>query len=99
MKKVMLFLGRIPSPVWDLIILAALFWVVRYWHNAQFGLYEDDLTYVPRAAGQQVGELLTAIGKNFLPLADQGRPLHHGFIRLFSRLGWYLTPMQGAYWL
>jgi hypothetical protein len=81
----------------DLLLLAGLFWVARYWHSRSFGLYEDDLTIIPGAIQMKLGELLKFIGSYIVTFQGQERPLHHSFIRLFSWAGWRLAGLWGMY--
>lgn len=43
------------------VLLIVTFWVARYWYFTQFGLYEDDLTIIPRAIQMNFSELFNFI--------------------------------------
>jgi hypothetical protein len=82
----------------DVLFLATLFWVARYLFSAHFGLYEDDLTRIPDAIAMgpegiwgHLNLLMTHYYAN--------RPLHEGFIYLFSWLGWHIHGLWGSYWV
>jgi hypothetical protein len=81
----------------DLLILTGLFWVARYWHSPQFGLYEDDLTIIPSAFQYSFGSLMQYIGQYILNLSGHARPLSDSFIYLFSWTGWQAFGLWGAY--
>ena len=83
----------------DLLLLAALFWFVRYWHSGLFGLYEDDLTLIPVAITKSSQELIRSIGAYIVHLQGHARPLSDSFIMLFSWLGWRINGLWGIYWL
>jgi len=82
----------------DIVFLAAIFWVARYLFSAQFGLYEDDLTRIPQAISMS----LAGIWDHLVFLMSRyyaNRPLHEGFIYVFSWLGWQANDLWGAYWV
>ena len=82
----------------DIVFLAAIFWVARYLFSAQFGLYEDDLTRIPQAISMS----LAGIWDHLVFLMSRyyaNRPLHEGFIYVFSWLGWQVNDLWGAYWV
>lgn len=81
------------------LVLAVLFWIARYWMVGQFGLYEDDLTIIPAAAGMSFGEVLQFIWVYITHLYGHARPLSDSFIYLFSNLGWRLGGLPGIYLL
>jgi hypothetical protein len=83
----------------DLLLLAALFWFVRYWHSGHFGLYEDDLTLIPAAITRSFSELIQYIGTYIFNFQGHARPLSDSFIMLFSWLGWRIDGLWGIYWL
>jgi hypothetical protein len=90
--------GRYSSYLSDLIFLAIMFWVARYLYSAHFGLYEDDLTRIPDAFS--LG--LSGLWEHFRFLMTHyyaNRPMHEGFIYIFSWLGWHLNGLWGAYWV
>lgn len=81
------------------VLLAVAVWVVRYWHSADFGLYEDDFTFVPRGAAMGSGELLTFVGNYIAHLYGHGRPLTDSLIFIFSHIAWRLGGLSRAYWI
>ncbi len=83
----------------DLLLLLALFWIVRYWHSPQFGLYEDDLTIIPDAFARSFGSLIIFIFSYIIHLYGHARPLSDSFIYFFSWIGWHLAGLWGPYLL
>jgi hypothetical protein len=81
----------------DVLFLAALFWVVRYWHSRQFGLYEDDLTIIPDAFTQSFSSLISYIFFYITHMYGHSRPLSDSFIYLFSWIGWRTIGLWGPY--
>ncbi|MRR32726.1 hypothetical protein EG834_20900, partial [bacterium] len=69
----------------------------RYWYSQSFGLYEDDLTIIPKAFGMTFHELGESILSRLLQFQGQGRPLHHSLIEFFSWLGWRMDGLWGPY--
>ena len=92
-------LKKIGQTVWLPLALIGLFWVARYWHSSQFGLYEDDLTVVPRAVSLSTPELLDYVGNFIVHLYDDGRPLFNSLNYLLSAFGWRAAGMMGPYLL
>jgi hypothetical protein len=96
-------MGLKISPRWQKVILVgfliAVFWLVRYRYSSQFGLYEDDLTIIPRAVAMPFGKLIQFIYSYIVSFSGQSRPLHHSFIYFFSWVGWRLDGMQGLYFM
>ncbi len=90
---------RQPWVVWVLLIilLAATAWCTRYWLSPSFGLYEDDLTFIPSAIEADFKGVLSMISGYFSTLAEQGRPLMWSWVVLFGHLGWRLGGLQGMY--
>ncbi len=86
-------------PVAGIVILVAA-GLSRYLYSADFGLYEDDY---PRVIGGMEVSLVHVLGQmwEFLrQMGGQGRPLHPGFIRLFSHLGSLIgSGLHGVYLL
>jgi hypothetical protein len=70
----------------DLLILAVVFWVARYWYSRSFGLYEDDLTIIPDAFGKSFESLFRFLFAYVTQLRGHARPFSDGFI-IFSP-GW-----------
>lgn len=99
MKKIELhWKNALRNPDWVAgLALAILFWAARYWLVGGFGLYEDDLTIVPRAASMSFGEVLNFIWVYITHLYGHARPLSDSFIYLFSNLGWRLGGLTGIY--
>jgi hypothetical protein len=92
------FLSRYRYYLLDIVFLAAIFCVARYFFSAQFGLYEDDLTRIPGAVSLD----LAGIWDHLVFLMTRyyaNRPLHEGFIYVFSWLGWQANGLWGAYWV
>ncbi len=85
--------------VLSLIFLAVLYWIVRYWYSRHFGLYEDDLTIIPKAFQVNFSHLIQQIVTDIINNGGQGRPLHHSFIYLFAWLGWQIGGLWGPYWI
>ena len=86
---------------WPYVLLIGLFWVVRYWHSADFGLYEDDLTHLPTAVTMSGAELLQFVFDPVrnLRLYGNGHPLHFTLIFTLANLGWRLGDLNGPYWI
>lgn len=80
-----------------LIFLALLAWSARYWLSPGFGLYEDDLTYIPGAIESTFAEIMREISGQLSTMGHQGRPLMWSWVLLFSYLGWHLAGLQGMY--
>ena len=87
--------------MWPYLLLAGLLWVVRYWHNADFGLYEDDLTHLPIAAAMSLREVFAFAfdAERIVNLYGQGHPFHYTFIYPLTNLGWRLADINGPYWI
>jgi len=83
--------------IFDLLLLMALFWLVRYWNSGHFGLYEDDLTIIPGAFQRSFGSLIEFIYSYIIHLYGHARPLSDSFIYLFSWLGWRMAGLWGPY--
>jgi hypothetical protein len=88
-----------PRDLWPVGLLVVLLWIARYWHSPQFGLYEDDLTVVPRAISLSPPELLDYVGNFIVHLYDDGRPLFNSLNYLLSALGWRTAGLIGPYLL
>jgi hypothetical protein len=86
---------------WPYVLLIGLFWVVRYWHSAEFGLYEDDLTHLPTAVTMSGDQLLRFVFDPVrnLRLYGNGHPIHFTLIFTLANLGWRLADLNGAYWI
>ncbi len=69
------------------IFLAAILWVARYWHFTEFGLYEDDLTLIPKLMEMSGSQYLSLLINHLSILYPHGRPLHNSFIYTFAFLG------------
>jgi hypothetical protein len=80
-----------------LLFLALLAWSGRYWLSAGFGLYEDDLTFIPDAIESDFTEIMGAVAGQLSTLGHQGRPLMWSWVILFGYLGWHLGGLQGMY--
>jgi hypothetical protein len=90
-------IGKRLGPVLDVLFLAALFWVVRYWHSPHFGLYEDDLTIIPDAFTRSFSSLIGYIFFYISHLHGHARPLSDSAIYFFSWIGWHLAGLWGSY--
>jgi hypothetical protein len=90
---------RFSDHIWAIALLVLILWVVRYWHSASFGLYEDDLFIVPQAVRMTPDELFRFVGDYLLQLKGHASPLSESFIFVFSFIGWKLNGLWGAYWL
>ncbi len=92
-------LDRLARAVWPYLLLLGTLWVVRYWHSAEFGLYEDDLTHLPRAATMSWEQVIRFAldPERIIRLHGQGHPLHYTFIYTLTKLGWYLGDLRGLY--
>lgn len=89
------------SRMWPYALLVAMLWMVRFWHSSEFGLYEDDLTYLPEAAALSLDEIVNFIldPERYLQLHGNGRPLHITLITVLMNLGWNLGDLQATYLL
>ncbi|MBM2844542.1 MAG: hypothetical protein HW404_2379 [Anaerolineales bacterium] len=74
-------------------------WVARYWHSAEFGLYEDDLTHLPSAVQMSWPEVGAFISDVVLHFRGSGHPLHLVFQYVLGGAGWRLGGMWGLYLL
>jgi len=90
-------LRRLASTVLPILLILATAWVSRYLHVLDFGLYEDDLTIVPRAAAMSGSELTAYVSGYIAHLYGHGRPLSDSLIYLFSWLGWRLGGLAWMY--
>ncbi|MFW5713987.1 MAG: hypothetical protein ACOCYU_04880 [Brevefilum sp.] len=90
---------RQPWYAWVLLflLLALTAWGTRYWMSPTFGLYEDDLTFIPGAIEADFGDVLSMVAGYFSTLAEQGRPFMWSWVVLFGHLGWHLGGLQGMY--
>jgi hypothetical protein len=80
----------------DFLFLAIIFWISRYFYFSQFGLYEDDLTRIPEAFSLSLSGIFEHL--NFLLRHYYvDRPLHDGFIYVFSWLGWQIGGLWSSY--
>jgi hypothetical protein len=82
----------------DLLFLALLFWIARYWYSIHFGFYEDDLTYIPHVLQMLPAQLVEYIKFLILNLYDHARPLHPASIGIFAFWGWNINKLWGIYW-
>ncbi|MFQ5944337.1 MAG: hypothetical protein ACE5JF_12365 [Anaerolineales bacterium] len=81
----------------QVIFLIGLFWMARYFHSSDFGLYEDDFTFVPQAIEMNLGELGEFIATYIVNLYGHGRPLSDSSISLASHVGWNIGGLQAIY--
>ena len=84
---------RFGSPA----VLLATVWVSDFLHSRDFGLYEDDFTFIPQAITMDLAELTKFIGSYLVHLYGHGRPLSDSLISLFSFLGWRIAGLAGIY--
>ncbi len=84
---------------WVLLLafLAVLAWSGRYWLSGGFGLYEDDLTYIPDAIESDFGGITREVLAQLSTMEHQGRPLMWSWVLLLSYLGWQFAGLQGIY--
>jgi hypothetical protein len=82
---------------WPVLLILATAWVARYLQFQQFGLYEDDLTIVPRAVAMSGSELVNHVTTYIVRLYGHGRPLSDSLIYLGSWLGWQLGGLAWIY--
>lgn len=90
-------LRRLAPTVLPVLLILATAWVSRYLHVLDFGLYEDDLTIVPRAAAMTGSEVTAYVTSYMVHLYGHGRPLSDSLIYLFSWLGWRLGGLTWMY--
>ncbi len=90
-----------PWAAWALLflLLAVAAWGTRYWLSPSFGLYEDDLTFIPSAIEADFAGVMEMISGYFSTLDQQGRPLMWSWVVLFAHLGWQVGGLQGMYLL
>jgi hypothetical protein len=84
--------------LFDVIFLALIYWLARYFLSAGFGLYEDDFTRIPNAISMSFSKILNHL-IFLMRYYYANRPFHEGLIYLFSYLGWQIGGLQGIYWL
>jgi len=88
------------NEVVSILVIAALVFLAfagRYFRFLQFGLYEDDLTIIPKAMQMSFGDLFAFIWNYIIHLYGHARPLSDSMIFLFSNLGWRLGGFSGPY--
>lgn len=66
-------------------------------HSTSFGLYEDDLTIIPRIMKMEANAFLDLVKHDFLILHPHGRPLSNTFIYIFSFLGFQTSNLHTLY--
>ena len=79
------------------LLLAVLAWFTRFYLSSGFGLYEDDLTFIPAAIETDFAGIMSMISGYFSSLSQQGRPFMWSWVVLLSHLGWRLGGLQGMY--
>lgn len=79
------------------LLLIATLWVARYWRLNGFGLYEDDLTWIPAAVQMTFTEILRFVSDYIVHLYGHAGPLDESLIHIFSGLGWQLGGLRGIY--
>jgi len=83
-----------------LTILALITFVAHFWYFTNFGLYEVDYVRIPDAMMMTGSELIDYIVNLWVDFSGdfiEGRPLHPGFIYLFSFLGEQLGGLSRVY--
>lgn len=85
--------------VFALILIALAMWIARYNRASEFGLYEDDWTFIPRVVDMPFSEVLEFVSNYILQFQGQGRPLHHSLIRIFAFVGWKIGGLTGIYFV
>lgn len=98
-EKILMMDAKRPWVKWALLLvfLAILAWSARFWLSPGFGLYEDDLTFIPNVIDSTLAENMQAIRAQLSTMSHQGRPLMWSWVLLFSYLGWHLAGLQGMY--
>jgi hypothetical protein len=89
---------NIIKKIWPFILLAVLIWVVRFWHCAGFGLYEDDYNMVSRGMAMSAEELWKAITTAFQRF-EGGKPFHASIVYLLSFVGEKIGGLFALYWI
>ena len=82
---------------WPVLLILATAWVARYLYAGEFGLYEDDLTIIPRAVAMSGPELVDHVATYIVRLYGHGRPLSDSLIYVGSWLGWRLGGLAWIY--
>jgi hypothetical protein len=90
-------LRALAPAAWPVLLVLATAWVARYLHVRAFGLYEDDLTIIPRAVAMSGPQVLAHVGDYIVNLYGHGRPLSDSLIYLGSWLGWRLGGLVSIY--
>lgn len=90
-------LRALAPAAWPVLLVLATAWVARYLHVRAFGLYEDDLTIIPRALAMSGPQVLAHVGDYIVNLYGHGRPLSDSLIYLGSWLGWRLGGLVSIY--
>jgi hypothetical protein len=83
--------------VGSLALLAALAWVVRFWHSRHFGFYADDYTLVTQAMASSWRQVWAFASDLLLHFGGQGRPLQHSLLYVLSYLAGRLGGLPAAY--
>jgi hypothetical protein len=73
--------------LFSILFLLLLLWIARYWHFKEFGLYEDDLTIIPKVMDMNGSQYLNLLVEHLSMLYPHGRPLSNSFEYTFTFLG------------
>ena len=90
-------INNLPRWLGPVALLLATVWATDFWQFRDFGLYEDDFTFIPQAITMEFPELVQFIGTYIVRLYGHGRPLSDSFISLFSFLGWRVAGLRAVY--
>jgi drug/metabolite transporter superfamily protein YnfA len=80
-------------------VIAVVVWAARFSRSAEFGIYEDDWTIIPRAIEMSFSQLLEFIFNYISNFLGQGRPFHHSLIYFLSFVGWRIGELGGIYFI
>lgn len=83
--------------IWHTALLVAAVWISDFWRFREFGLYEDDFTFIPQAILKNLGQLAGYIVDYTVHLYGHGRPLSDSLISLFSFIGWRSGGLEAIY--
>ncbi len=73
--------------LFSILFLLLLLWIARYWNFKKFGLYEDDLTIIPKVMGMNGSQYFNLLVEHLSMLYPHGRPLSNSFEYTFTFLG------------
>jgi hypothetical protein len=84
------------SRAWPLAFLILSLWLVRYVRSGEFGLYEDDFTFLPPPIQMTLPELARATPGIFLDFM-QGTPFKLPLVYWLAHTGWSLGGLRALY--